>query len=177
MGGLLAHAGAACVFTTPTINGYKRAKPFSLAPDRATWGIENRGAMLRVQGGLNDLAAHIENRIGEPAANPYLYMAAQIFAGLDGIERQLDPGLPSEAPYAAIDKPLLPKTLIEATALLKQDELLRRSFGDEFIDYIVKIKEFEWDRFVKYLESAGISAENATDTVTDWEQREYFELY
>jgi glutamine synthetase len=177
MGGLLAHAGAACVFSTPTINGYKRAKPFSLAPDRATWGIENRGAMLRVQGGLNDLAAHIENRIGEPAANPYLYMAAQIFAGLDGIKRQLDPGLPSEAPYAAVDKPLLPKTLVEATALLKRDELLRKGFGDEFIDYIVKIKEFEWDRFVKYLESAGISAENAADTVTDWEQREYFELY
>jgi glutamine synthetase len=160
MGGLLAHAGAACVFTTPTINGYRRAKPFSLAPDRATWGIENRGAMLRVQGGLNDLATHVENRIGEPAANPYLYMAAQIFAGLNGIKR-----------------PLLPKTLNEAIALLKRDELLRKSFGDEFIDYIVKIKEFEWDRFVKYLESAGISTENAADTVTDWEQREYFELY
>jgi glutamine synthetase len=177
MGGLLAHAGAACVFTTPTINGYKRAKPFSLAPDRATWGIENRGAMLRVQGGLNDLGAHVENRSGEPAANPYLYMAAQIFAGLDGIKRQLDPGSPSEAPYAAVDKPLLPKTLIEATALLKRDELLCKSFGNEFIDYIVKIKEFEWDRFMKYLESAGISTENAADTVTDWEQREYFELY
>jgi len=96
---------------------------------------------------------------------------------LDGIKRQLDPGSPSEAPYAAVDKPLLPKTLIEATALLKRDELLRKSFGDEFIDYIVKIKEFEWDRFMKYLESAGISTENAADTVTDWEQREYFELY
>jgi len=177
MGGLLAHAGAACVFTTPTINGYKRAKPNSLAPDRATWGIENRGAMLRVQGGLNDPAAHIENRVGEPAANPYLYMAAQIFAGLDGIERKLDPGPPSEVPYAATDKPLLPKNLIEAIGLLKRDELLRKSFGGEFIDYIVKMKEFECDRFVKYLESAGISIEHAADTVTDWEQREYFALY
>jgi glutamine synthetase len=176
MGGLLAHAGAACVFTTPTINGYKRAKPYSLAPDRAAWGIENKGAMLRVQGGLNDPAAHIENRVGEPTANPYLYMASQIFAGLDGIERKLDPGPPSEVPYEA-NKPLLPKTLIEAVGLLKRNELFRKTFGDEFIDYIVTIKEFEYDRFVKYLESAGISAETAADTVTDWEQREYFELY
>ena len=48
--GILAHSAAACVFTTPTINGYKRYRPNSLAPDRAVWGRDNKGAMLRVIG-------------------------------------------------------------------------------------------------------------------------------
>ena len=80
------------MFTTPTINGYKRYRPYSLAPDRAIWGRDNRGVMLRVLGGPGDAATRIENRIGEPAANPYLYLASQILSGLDGLDRKLDPG-------------------------------------------------------------------------------------
>ena len=74
----------ASVFTTPTVNGYKRRRPNSLAPDRATWGYDNRAAMIRVQGAPGDPTTHIENRIGEPTANPYLYIASQIVSGLDG---------------------------------------------------------------------------------------------
>ena len=70
LSGLLAHAGAACALATPTINGYKRYRPYSLAPDRIVWGKENRGALLRVIGGPGNPATRIENRIGEPAANP-----------------------------------------------------------------------------------------------------------
>jgi glutamine synthetase len=70
LAGLLAHARGACAFSTPTINGYKRYRPYSLAPDRVIWGKENRGAMLRVVGGPKDPGTRIENRIGEPAANP-----------------------------------------------------------------------------------------------------------
>ena len=77
--GLLKHARASCLFTTPTINGYKRYKPYSLAPDRAIWGRDHKGAMLRVvTGGAGDPGTRIENRVGEPAANPYLYMASQV---------------------------------------------------------------------------------------------------
>ena len=69
--GLLEHARASCLFTTPTINGYKRYKPYSLAPDRAIWGRDHKGAMLRVvTGGAGDPGTRIENRVGEPAANP-----------------------------------------------------------------------------------------------------------
>ena len=50
----LKHARASTVFTTPTINGYKRFKPNSLAPDRAGWGVDNRGTMIRVLGGYGD---------------------------------------------------------------------------------------------------------------------------
>jgi glutamine synthetase len=78
LAGLLQHARASTVFTTPTINGYKRYRAYSLAPDRAIWGRDNRGVMIRVLGGAGDSATRLENRIGEPAANPYLYMASQI---------------------------------------------------------------------------------------------------
>ena len=94
------------VFTTPTLNGYKRFRPHSLAPDRAVWGHDNRGVMLRVLGGAGDAATRLENRAGEPAANPYLYMASQVLAGLDGIERRLDPGPSADAPYETKAEPL-----------------------------------------------------------------------
>ena len=82
----------AAAFTTPTINGYKRYRAYALAPDRVIWGRDNRGVMVRVLGGPGDPATRLENRVGEPAANPYLYMASQIVSGLDGIARKLDPG-------------------------------------------------------------------------------------
>ena len=88
LAGLFAHARAAAAFTTPTINGYKRYRAYSLAPDRAIWARDNRGVMVRVLGGPGDPATRLENRIGEPAANPYLYMASQIVTGLDGMAAQ-----------------------------------------------------------------------------------------
>src|SRR4029077_9509770 len=75
LAGLLAHARASAAFSTPTINGYKRYRSYSLAPDRAIWGRDTRGVMIRALGGATDPAPRLENRIGEPAANPYLYMA------------------------------------------------------------------------------------------------------
>ena len=113
LGGLLAHARAAAAFTTPTVNGYKRYRPYSLAPDRAIWARDNRGVMIRVMGQPGDAATHLENRVGEPAANPYLYLASQIYAGLDGIARKLDPGPSADTPYETA-APLLPNDLGEA---------------------------------------------------------------
>jgi glutamine synthetase len=85
LAGLLAHASAAAVFGCSTVNAFGRFRPNALAPLAALWGRDNRGAMLRVLGGPGDGATRIENRIGEPMANPYLYMASQIHAGLDGL--------------------------------------------------------------------------------------------
>src|ERR1700680_3901979 len=73
--------------------------PYSLAPARAMWARDNRGVMIRVLGQPGDAATHLENRVGEPAANPYLYMASQIYAGLDGIAQKSDPGPSADAPY------------------------------------------------------------------------------
>jgi glutamine synthetase len=162
LAGLLAHARASTVFTTPTINGYKRYRSYSLAPDRAIWGRDNRGVMVRVLGSANDPATRLENRIGEPAANPYLYMASQILSGLDGVDRALDPGPSADTPYET-KAALLPKTLQEAVLALKDDPFFREAFGAGFVDYYVHIKNAEIERF---------QAE-----VSDWEHREYFEMF
>jgi glutamine synthetase len=115
LAGLLQHAVPATVFATPTVNGYRRFRPNSLAPDRATWAYDHRGAMVRVLGGAGDPATRLENRIGEPAANPYLFILSQVVAGLAGIETSAAPPPPNDEPYAA-DCPLLPKSLPEALA-------------------------------------------------------------
>src|SRR5262249_44168801 len=146
LAGLLAHARVAAAFTTPTINGYKRYRSYSLAPDRAIWGRDNRGVMIRVLGGSGDAATRLENRGGGPAANPYLYLAAQIGTGLDGMERRLDPGPSADTPYEA-PAPLLPKSLEEALAALRGDACLADGFGRDFIDYYLRIKEAEIARY------------------------------
>jgi glutamine synthetase len=162
LAGLLAHARASTVFTTPTINGYKRYRSYSLAPDRAIWGRDNRGVMIRVLGGPNDPATRLENRIGEPAANPYLYMASQIISGLDGLDRKLDPGPSADTPYEA-KADFLPKSLREAVTALNDDPFLRQALGAPFVDYYVRIKNAEIARFQA--------------DVSDWEHREYFEMF
>jgi glutamine synthetase len=162
LAGLLAHARGSAVFTTPTINGYKRYRSYSLAPDRAIWGRDNRGVMIRVLGGADDPATRLENRIGEPAANPYLYMASQILSGLDGVDCNLDPGSSADTPYETKAESL-PKSLREAVSALNDDAFFRKALGERFVDYYVHIKNAEIERF---------QAE-----VSDWEQREYFEMF
>jgi glutamine synthetase len=161
LGGLLEHAKASAAFATPTINGYKRYRPYSLAPERVTWGRDNRGVMVRVLGGPGDPATRIENRIGEPAANPYLYFASQIHCGMDGVSRKLPLPSPSATPYEG-NAGFLPRTLDEAIGHLKKSQVLREGLGAGFVDYYCHIKEAEIARF--NLE------------VSEWEHREYFDL-
>jgi glutamine synthetase len=139
LAGLLRHARASAAFATPTINGYRRYRPYTLAPDRAIWGRDNRGVMVRVLGGLGDPATRVENRIGEPAANPYLYMASQIAIGLDGVDGALDPGPSADTPYETV-APALPRSLSEALQALRENDVLRTAFGTGFIDYFIYIK-------------------------------------
>ncbi len=162
LAGLKEHACGAAALASPTINGYRRYRPFSLAPDRATWARDNRAAMLRVLGGVGQAASRIENRVGEPTANPYLYLASQLFAGLDGMQRQLDPGPSADAPYETPAKPL-PRSLADAQQCLREDEILCSQLGKSFVDYYCFIKEAELARF--NLE------------VSEWEHREYFDMF
>ncbi|HEY7300959.1 MAG TPA: glutamine synthetase family protein [Xanthobacteraceae bacterium] len=172
--GLLEHAAPCTAFTTPTVNGYRRFRPNSLAPDRATWCYDHRGVMIRALGGPGDPATRLENRAGEPAANPYLFIASQIVAGLDGMARVLDPGPPSEEPYAS-NRPLLPKSLPAALNALEKEPLFRNEFGAVFIDYFLKLKRNEAGRFQRWLEQTG--AKDDGEETTDWEQREYFDFF
>jgi glutamine synthetase len=160
LGGLLAHAPAASAFTTPTVNGYKRYLPFSLAPDRIVWGVDNKGAMVRVVGG--DSGTRLENRSGEPAANPYLYIAAQIVSGLDGLRRGLDPGPPADSPYTADAAPL-PRSLGAAVDALAADPVFADALGEQVVGWYAHLKR---DEFARYLAH-----------VSDWEQREYLDLF
>ena len=174
VGGLLAHAAASTAFAAPTINAYRRYKPYQLAPDRIVWGEDNRGAMIRVVGTPGNPGSYrIENRIGEPAANPYLYMASQILAGLDGMDNRLDPGPAADTPYEA-EAATLPRSLGEALLALRGDKCYRAGFGKTFVeDYFIRIKEAE---IARYRDSLADRKSDQLD-VSDWEQREYFELF
>jgi glutamine synthetase len=172
LAGLLAHARAAAAFTTPTLNGYRRLhRANSMAPIQAVWARDNRGVMIRVMGRPGDTTTHLENRVGEPLANPYLYMASQIHTGLDGIARKLDLGPSADAPYQLSAEPL-PRSLEEAIDALRTSAWFRAGFGDAFVDYYVVIKQAEIARFRK---DRAQSADDADD-VTEWEHREYFDL-
>jgi glutamine synthetase len=163
LAGLQAHAEPSCLLTTPTVTGYKRYRPQSVAPDRITWSVEHRGAMLRLVGGPAAASTHVENRVGDPAANPYLYLASQVVSGLDGIRSSLAPGPPDDSPYDADAGRRLPRSLLEAIVAFEASPLYRRAFGDEVVGYLATLARSSWDRFAAH--------------VTDWEQREYFELF
>jgi glutamine synthetase len=171
LAGLLSHAEAGAAFSTPTVNGYKRYRPYTLAPDRAIWARDNRGCMIRVLGQPGEADTRLENRLGEPAANPYLYVASQIYAGLDGIAERRDPGPSADTPYET-KAPMLPNDLGQALSALRASEAFGKAFGASFIDYYAHLKEAELARF----KSEAGEAVDGTD-VTAWEQNEYFDLF
>jgi glutamine synthetase len=145
LAGLLAHARGMALFCTPTANGYGRYRPNALAPQSVLWGRDNRGAMLRLVGECGDPGTRLENRIGEPAANPYLYVAAQALAGLDGIERALQPPRATEAPYDP-QALRLPTSLSEALQALQDDAVLVAAVGPAFVDHLLQVKRSELRR-------------------------------
>jgi len=83
-------------------------------------------------------------------------------SGLDGLARKLDPGPSADTPYEA-EAPPLPRSLAESLTALGEDKALRAGFGDFFVDYYLKLKQAEIERF--------------NLDVSDWEQREYFSLF
>jgi glutamine synthetase len=174
LAGLLEHAVAATVFATPTVNGYRRFRPNSLAPDRATWAYDHRGVMVRVLGGVGDPATRLENRIGEPAANPYLYIASQIAAGLAGIDGKMALPPADDAPYTA-ERQMLPTDLMQALDAMEAEPLFRRDFGDVFVDYYLKLKRTEANRYLQALELFDATAPD--DEPSEWEQNEYFDFF
>ena len=161
LAGLLTHARGLAALCAPTISAYDRFRGSVMAPQAAVWGRDNRGAMLRVLGEPGSADTRIENRIGEPMANPYLAIAAHIHAGLDGLQRGLEPGLATESPYAD-DAPALPATLAEALDALAQDEALQRGLGGAMACIFDTVKRQELARHA------------AAEDKAQWLKREYF---
>lgn len=162
IGGLLEHAPALQAFLAPTVNSYKRTGATSTesgatwSPRQASYGGNDRTHMIRVPDNKR-----LELRSGDGAANPYLALAATIAAGLDGIERNLDPGDPSGPGEARPDAKTLPATLLHAVEALRRDPVMLRALsGDETIGrYFAKAKE---DEFI-----------NWHGQVSDWEITHY----
>ncbi len=167
--GLLDHAREMTLFGDPTTNAYARFRPYSFAPDRIGWAFDNRGALIRIQGGPGDASTHVENRMSEPAANPYIWLAANIAAGLDGIERGAAPPPPIVGDPYAEEADLLPQSLGEAADALDSSKLYREQFGDALVDYLVMMKRAEVARHAE--------AGNDPAARSEWEMREYFEIY
>ncbi len=174
LAGVLQHAVGATVFANPTVNAYRRFRANSLAPDRLVWGMDHRGVLLRVLASVGDPASRIENRLGDPSANPYLYIASQVATGLDGIDKARDPGPPETDPYLT-ERPLLPKSLPAALDAMEASPLFRETFGEVFVKYYLALKRTEAGRFAAYLKEHALNP--AAEDVTEWEHNEYFDFF
>ena len=160
LGGLLAHSRELTLFFAPYINSYKRYQASSFAPTGVAWSYDNRTASFRIVGQENSL--RVECRIPGADANPYLAFAATLAAGLEGIQRQIEPPPAfSGDVYAARDLLHVPRTLPEAVVAFEASDLARRAFGDEVTEH--------------YLHFARTEQRKFDEAVTDWERRRYFE--
>jgi glutamine synthetase len=170
MAGILKHAPALAAICAPTVNSYKRLvvgrslTGSTWAPAYISYGDNNRSSMVRIPGG------RLELRLPDGSCNPYLATAAVIAAGLDGIENNLDAGLPHNinlyelSPQELKDKgiEILPQNLHEALRELEKDSVLKEALGpvaDEFL----KLKHMEWVEYMRH--------------VSDWELKSYLEFF
>jgi glutamine synthetase len=164
--GVLEHGRALVALTAPTVTSYKRLKPHMWASAFTCWGEDNREAMVRVpSASAADPAGstRIEYKPIDNTANPYLALLGLLAAGMDGVERGLDPGEPlqvdpdslsaSEREERGIER--YPETLSAALDALEGDDVLRAALGEELFESYVAVKRVQWEEF--------------DGTVTDWE--------
>lgn len=160
LGGLLEGTRALSLLIAPTVNSYKRFSSASWAPVYLVWAPDNRTCGFRVVGHGSGL--RIENRFPGSDSNPYLVYAAMLAMGLNGIERQLDPGPPYEGNgYMAEGYARVPGSLSEAIAAWGGSHLPERLFGRLVAHH--------------YLHTARLEQQAFDQAVTDWERHRYFE--
>jgi glutamine synthetase len=160
LGGVLAHARELALFLAPNPNSYKRYRAGTFAPTGIAWSYDNRTAGFRIVG--HGASLRVECRIPGADANPYLAYAALLAAGLDGVERRLEPGPGFRGDvYAARDLAQVPGSLSEAAALLEQSEFARAAFGADVVEHYL--------HFVRTEERA------VAMRVSDVERARYFE--
>ena len=164
--GVLAHAPALCGVFAPTVNSYKRLLPGSWAPAHTGYAAGNRAALVRVPGASRP---RMEFRAGDHTAHPHLALAALIAAGMDGLDRRLDPGppatgdlghLPDEA-LAGQGVRLLPRTAHEALDALEADPVVMAALGPICGPELLRIRREELARYDRH--------------VSDWERAVYLE--
>lgn len=172
IGGLMAHAGAVAAVTAPLVNSYKRlilGSPRSgatWAPVYISYGGNNRTQMLRVPA-----PGRVENRTVDGACNPYLAATVLLAAGLDGIEKELDPGPRNERNMYEVSEEtlrregiaVLPATLKEAIDALEQDAVIRAALGEEYARTYIAAKRAEWEEY--------------HNSISQWEIDHYVDIY
>ena len=147
----------------PVINSYKRLVEGAWAPTTLTWGVDNRTVALRVLAGSSK-SCRLETRVIGSDVNPYLAMAGALAAGLYGIKNKLKIKQPATVGngYRNYSNGTLPKTLDEATKMMKESTIAKEILGEKFVEHFVQTREWEWRQHLK--------------AVTDWEYKRYFEL-
>jgi len=170
IGGILRHAKGFCAITNPLVNSYKRLVPGYEAPTAVAWSEKNRSPLVRVPA-ARGAATRIELRMPDPACNPYLALAVVLRAGLDGIEKNLDPGPPitkniftmshRERRHLRIDE--LPGNLSEALDELEKDDLVRDTLGEHLFEHFLEAKREEWHDYIRH--------------VSPWETDRYLGVY
>lgn len=170
MAGLLEHAAAITAICAPTVNSYKRLvvgnslTGATWAPAYISYGDNNRSCMVRIPEG------RIELRLPDGACNPYLAAAAVIAAGLDGVERKLDPGEPQNfnlynlSPRELAEKGIgvLPQSLEQAVSALESDQTICEALGPVAKEFIT-LKRAEWNSYMRH--------------VSEWEVANYLEFF
>lgn len=167
--GQLKHARALAAIVSPTVNSYKRLTPGYEAPVYVCWAQRNRSALIRVPRHApgREQSARVELRFPDPSCNPYLAFAVMLEAGLEGIEKGLEPPdpvtddvfhwTPEEREANGVD--VLPGTLEEAIEELENDELLMQALGEHIGDQYIRAKRAEWDEYRIH--------------VSEWERQRY----
>ena len=170
IGGLLQHARGLTAITNPLVNSYKRLVPGYEAPVNVAWSMRNRSPMIRIPDRRGS-GTRVELRIPDPAANPYLALAVQLAAGLDGIATKADAREPvntniwemshREKRRLRIDD--LPHNLKEACDELEKDDVITEALGEHITTQFLAAKRLEWDEY--------------TTQVSQWELDSYLAKY
>ena len=170
IGGLLRHARGFCAVTNPLVNSYKRLVPGYEAPVNVAWSMRNRSPLVRIPDRRGP-GTRIELRMPDPSANPYLALAVQLAAGLDGIETEADAREPvntniwemshRERRRLRIDD--LPHNLSEACDELEKDKAITAALGEHITTHFLTAKRQEWEEYITQ--------------VTPWELEQYLAKY
>ncbi|MBS7611525.1 glutamine synthetase [Candidatus Bathyarchaeota archaeon] len=163
--GIFEHADAITAVANPTVNSYKRLGEFE-APKYVYWGMKNRDALIRIPEFVSKNSARIEYRASDPSANPYLLFTALLVAGLDGVERSLEPPEPIETDiyerglYKSLST--LPSTLKDALEAFRRDSVVSSALG-EAGENLLNLKLREWEEYT-------------CKRITDWEKEKYIDV-
>ena len=158
LAGVLAHLPGLCGLTAPSFNSYHRIVPQYWAGAFTCWGHDNREAPVRVPSlfrGQEEASANAELKAADASSNPYLAVGGLIAAGLDGLERGLEPPEPVEVDPATIDegereaRGILPLPATQADALdaLEADELLTGALGPVLSESYLAVRRSEWEAY------------------------------